>query len=182
MTILQSTRDLVRYRANFACEYCEVTETDTGAILTIDHFRPSSHAGGDDEGNLVYCCHRCNEHKGDYWPQADETPSLWNPRVDHREQHFTLLADGILFGTTGTGDFTAQRLRLNRPALVALRLRRLRDRDYNRLLTRLQDVTTILEHLGLQHAALVREQQEFLEEQRQLLQALAHIRPPGKFG
>ncbi len=31
-------RDRVRIRARFACEFCEVTETDTGGELTIDHF------------------------------------------------------------------------------------------------------------------------------------------------
>ena len=37
MTIDAGLRDRVRDRARFACEFCEVTETDTGGELTIDH-------------------------------------------------------------------------------------------------------------------------------------------------
>ncbi|HZP82505.1 MAG TPA: hypothetical protein VFB21_12765 [Chthonomonadaceae bacterium] len=39
MTITALLREQVRQRANFACEYCGVTETDTASLLTIDHYR-----------------------------------------------------------------------------------------------------------------------------------------------
>jgi len=38
MTITADIREQVRQRANFACEFCGVTETDTGGHLTVDHF------------------------------------------------------------------------------------------------------------------------------------------------
>ena len=53
-----TSSERVRLRANFACEYCGVTETDTGGLLTVDHYQPRAHGGSDDLGNLVYCCHR----------------------------------------------------------------------------------------------------------------------------
>jgi hypothetical protein len=173
MSVSADIREFVRQRAGFACEYCGVTETDTGSELTIDHFQPQSQRGKDTSDNLVYSCHRCNEYKADYWPGAPEALALWNPRSGPQSEHFTLLADGTLYATTAVGAFTLRRLRLNRPPLIALRLRRRQNADEERLLARLRDVTTILEHLTLQHAALIREQQELLQEQQRLLQALA---------
>lgn len=66
MTISSTLRDEVRRRARFTCEYCGTSETDAGAELTIDHFRPLSKGGADAFENLVYCCSRCNEYKQDY--------------------------------------------------------------------------------------------------------------------
>ena len=40
MIISDDIREKVRQRANFACEYCGVSETDTGDKLTVDHFNP----------------------------------------------------------------------------------------------------------------------------------------------
>jgi hypothetical protein len=30
-----------------------------------DHLKPHSHGGGNEETNLVTCCHRCNSSRGD---------------------------------------------------------------------------------------------------------------------
>jgi 5-methylcytosine-specific restriction endonuclease McrA len=68
MTIDTGLRDRVRGRANFACEFCEVTETDTGGDLTLDHFHPQAKGATDNFDNLLYCCTRCNQYKLDYWP------------------------------------------------------------------------------------------------------------------
>ena len=40
MSVSREIRDLVRRNANFACEFCGVTETDAGGELTVDHFQP----------------------------------------------------------------------------------------------------------------------------------------------
>src|SRR5262245_34847151 len=50
----------VRQRAKSACEYCGVSEADSGGQLTIDHYQPTAHGGSDDLSNLLYCCYRCN--------------------------------------------------------------------------------------------------------------------------
>jgi 5-methylcytosine-specific restriction endonuclease McrA len=60
MTVPASTRQQVRQRAGFACEFCGVGETDTGGLLTVDHFQPKSKGGADDLDNLIYCCPGCN--------------------------------------------------------------------------------------------------------------------------
>lgn len=62
----------VRQQFGFRCGYCDVTEVEAGATLTVDHYHPRKRGGVDDFDNLVYCCHACNEHKGYYG-----TPTRW---------------------------------------------------------------------------------------------------------
>jgi len=57
-------RDRARERFSSRCGYCGVSEVEVGATLTIDHHRPRSRGGSEDDENLVYACPRCNEHKG----------------------------------------------------------------------------------------------------------------------
>ncbi len=136
MNVSVTVRLQVRRRANFACEFCNVAETDVGGELTIDHFRPQSKGGTDDVENLVYCCQRCNQYKADYWPEDVDEPVLWNPRQESLDTHLLMLADGTLYPTTPTGAFTLKRLRLNRPPLVAHRLRQHQQKEEQRLLVR----------------------------------------------
>jgi len=107
-------RQQVRRRANFACEFCGVSETDTGGELTIDHFCPQSKGGDDSLDNLLYSCVRCNQYKLDYWPDSPAEPMLWRPRHEPASLHFLELDDGALYPLTETGAFTLRRLRLNR--------------------------------------------------------------------
>lgn len=172
MTISASVREQVRQRANFACEFCSVTETDTGGQLTIDHFQPRSKGGDDNFDNLIYCCFRCNQYKLDYWPERTGDPRLWNPRRETASQHFLALDDGALHPMNEAGAFTLRRLRLNRPTLIAYRLQRTRKTEAINLLARYNDLTNALERLLHQQAALLEEQQELLREQRRLLKQL----------
>jgi hypothetical protein len=172
MTLPAELWEQVRRRANFACEYCGVTETDVGGQLTVDHFQPQAHGGTDDPANLTYCCHRCNLYKADYWPVRPADPALWNTRVEPSGNHFLLLADGALYPITPTGTFTLRRLRLNRPPLAAHRLRRQSQVQELRLLARYREVVTALEQLRRQQAALLEEHRALLEEQRAVLRAL----------
>ena len=172
MTITADIREQVRRRANFACEFCGVTETDTGGQLTIDHFRPKTKGGDDRLENLLYCCARCNQYKLDYWPMDPDDPSLWNPRREPFSQHLLNLDDGTLHPLTPTGAFTLKRLRLNRPSLVAYRLRKQQRAEETRLLTRYRDSVQLLEQLHTQFAVLVEEQRNLLEEQQELLRLL----------
>jgi 5-methylcytosine-specific restriction endonuclease McrA len=87
MSISADLRTQVRQRADFACEYCGVEEIDVGGELTIDHFQPRIHQGGDELENLIYCCVRCNQYKLDYWPILVTDPVLWNPRREPRSLH-----------------------------------------------------------------------------------------------
>ena len=42
MTLPEAIWQQVRQRAAGACEYCGVTETDSGDPLTVDHFQPQA--------------------------------------------------------------------------------------------------------------------------------------------
>jgi hypothetical protein len=172
MSSATEQRAYVRQRAKFACEYCGVTETDVGGELTVDHIQPHAKGGTDDLDNLVYCCVRCNQYKGDYWPDVPTAPSLWNPRTDEAARHMVRLGDGTVHGRTATGRFTIQRLRLNRPPLVAARKRKHSQEEEARLLTQYRDTIALLERVSAQQAALLTEQRRLLEAYQALLAAL----------
>ena len=172
MKVAASVREQVRQRANLACEFCGVTETDTGGRLTIDHFQPKTKGGDDHLGNLLYCCIRCNQYKQDYWVAGSDDPQLWNPRLEPASQHFIKLDDGRLHPLTAAGEFTLKRLRLNRPPLVAYRLNKQQWAEEIHLLGRYRDLTRLLEQLHTQIADLVDEQRELLSEQQKLLRLL----------
>jgi hypothetical protein len=140
--------------------------------LTIDHFRPHTKGGTDAPENLLYCCHRCNQYTADYWPVQPEDPHVWHPRHNAIERHLLLLADGTLYPITAVGAFTLQRLRLNRPPLVASRLRKQSAMAEHCILARYRDLMVVLEQLHQQQVALLEEQQRLLEEQRRLVQLL----------
>lgn len=172
MSISSQIRDQVRRRANFACEFCGVSEIDVGGQLTIDHFQPKSKGGKDSLENLLYSCIRCNQYKQDYCPTKADDLSLWNPRQEAASIHFLELDDGNLLPLTPTGEFTINRLRLNRSPLVAYRLSKRKRAEEIRLLKRYKDLVQLLGQLNEQLVTLVEEQQQLLEEQRELLRFL----------
>ncbi len=138
----------------------------------MDHFQPQVRGGADDPTNLLYCCHRCNLYKADYWPTQPTDPNLWNPREETVETHLLPLTNGTLYPITPTGTFTLRRLRLNRPALTAHRLFRQSRAEERRLLERYREVVNLLEQLNRQQAALLEEHRALLEEQRTVLRLL----------
>ena len=176
MTSTPDVRDQVRRRADFACEFCGVTETDVGGELTLDHFQPKTKGGADGLDNLLYCCARCNQYKLAYWPTHSPDPSLWNPRQEPASTHFLELDDGTLQPLTTSGAFTLKRLRLNRPPLVAHRLRKQRQAEDARLLTRWRDLVESLQRLHVQLSTMADEQRRLLEEQRELLRLFLGLR------
>lgn len=169
MTISPSLRQEVRARANFACEFCGVTETDTGGELTVDHYQPKTKGGKDTLENLIYCCVRCNLHKTNYWADDRNVPQLWNPRQESFAQHFLEQDDGKLSPLTPTGVFTLAQLQLNRPPLVAYRLRKRQQAEETRLLHRYRDLVQLLGQMNEQVLVLLDEQHQLLEEQQELL-------------
>ena len=169
MSISEALRQKIRERADFACEYCGVSETETGGELTVDHFKPISKNGGDEEENLVYCCFRCNLYKGDYWA---EDKQLFNPRTDKRDEHFWLSESGKLFALTETGEFTIKLLRLNRQPLITKREQDFQKLEERQILQQTQKAVETLLHLNQQQRELLQIQQNLLEEQRRLLEFL----------
>ncbi len=116
-------RAALRKQYDLQCGYCGVRETDAGAALTIDHFQPQSKGGSQTLDNLVYCCHACNEFKGDYW-QPDSVERILHPQRDDLREHIAEDENGLLRGLSQTGSFHIRHLKLNRPALVSYRRER----------------------------------------------------------
>ena len=71
-----SRRGVLRRDAQ-RCAYCGAGAT------TIDHVIPRSRGGSDSWENLVACCLRCNNTKGDKTPQEMGWQLRWQPRPPH---------------------------------------------------------------------------------------------------
>lgn len=172
MSVSDATREFVRRRASYGCEYCGLREQDVSGHLTVDHFQPLSKGGSDSVENLVYCCIWCNQHKLDYWPQQKDDIPLWHPRTSDHSTHFLLLEDGLLQPITECGSFTIRRLQLNRSALIAYRQRQQMVHDQSDLLAYYRDLASVQNRLIKQLTKLTEEQQHLLKEQQYLLQLL----------
>lgn len=57
-----TTRQNVLMRDNYTCQICGATVND-GAKLEIDHIKPVSKGGTNDENNLQVLCQQCNREK-----------------------------------------------------------------------------------------------------------------------
>ncbi len=168
----KTVRDKVRQRAEYSCEYCGVSETDTGGLLTIDHYQPQSKGGTDHLENLIYCCNRCNSYKYNYYPVLPSEPIIWNPRITSRNQHFFELENGYLKALTPQGVATIDLLRLNRPSLIKYRLQKKGRTEEIQLLKQYQQLIGLLQQTNQELTVLVNNQQELLEQQQQLLKLL----------
>ena len=71
-----SRRGVLR-RDSARCGYCG------NAASTIDHIIPRSRGGADSWENLVACCLRCNNVKGDRTPQEMGWSLRYTPRAPH---------------------------------------------------------------------------------------------------
>jgi uncharacterized protein (TIGR02646 family) len=121
-------RRQVRERYRQSCGYCGITELDSGAELTVDHFQPRIARGSDALTNLVYCCHACNGFKGEFWnPDPQAVHRLIHPLRDRPEDHFVESETGELIARTETGRFHIETLHLNRPQLIGYRQRQRRN-------------------------------------------------------
>jgi len=69
------TRKNVYLRDNYICQYCGKSR----ASLTIDHIIPKSKGGSDDWENIVVCCMRCNNRKGDKTPEESGMKLISTP-------------------------------------------------------------------------------------------------------
>ncbi len=72
--IILSRKNILRRDGN-KCGYCGKSGND----LTIDHILPKSRGGADTWENLVTCCIRCNNKKGNKTPPEAEMPLLLKP-------------------------------------------------------------------------------------------------------
>ncbi len=116
--------EFVRERYGRRCGYCGIAEVDCGGEPTVDHYRPAVADGDESDDNLVYACFRCNSYKGDFWQTPDAELRVLHSLHDNTSLHFRYdETTGRLEPLTKTGRFHITLLRLNRPELVAHRLR-----------------------------------------------------------
>ena len=169
MSLPEGSRGIVRQRAGYRCEFCGVHENDAGGELTIDHYRPRSRGGGNNLGNLIYACQRCNLYKHDYWPADEEAIRLWNPRQESSATHFAERDDGALEAKTPVGAFTLSQLRLNRPQLVAFRRRQKQTNESLNRLGLYQGIVMVQEQLLNEYSSLADQQKQLLEDLYELL-------------
>ncbi|MEH2088809.1 HNH endonuclease [Nostoc sp.] len=110
-----ATKEIVRKRANYLCEYCHSPERISTTRFTVDHFIPKSIGGADEINNLALACRRCNERRYNFVAGYDlETKAvvpLFNPRQQIWSEHFLWSAnDRTIIGVTPTGRATCNRL------------------------------------------------------------------------
>ncbi len=176
MSIPDRTRELVRQRSSYRCEFCGIHETDAGGELTIDHYRPRVRGGSDDPDNLIYACSRCNLYKHDYWPESPDAPHLWNPREEPWAAHFVELPGGTLESRSPTGAFTMRQLRLNRPQLVAKRQRGQQAAESQKQLELYRGMIAVLAQLLAEQSAVDDQQNQLLRDLREFLVQLLNSR------
>lgn len=164
--VKKNIKEAVRRAYNFQCGYCGVQEEETGSELEVDHFQPRSAGGGDDPQNLVYCCTTCNRFKSDYWPANETSPRLLHPERDNPSEHLREEDDGRITPLSERGAFHLDRLRLNRPPLVALRRAR---QDNARLLRELAALHSEQDELRNQLAERDEEIKQILDQLSRLL-------------
>ncbi len=112
------TRELIRQRANYLCEYCHSPEQICSTRFTIDHIVPQSLGGSNDPDNLALCCRRCNERRYNFIagfdPETQTIVPLFNPRQQQWSEHFIWSENAReIRGLTNIGRATCIRLDLN---------------------------------------------------------------------
>jgi HNH endonuclease len=114
--ISQQLRREIRVRAGGRCEYCLVLESLLLAGCEVDHIISRKHGGLTEMSNLALSCARCNRAKGSdvgsIYTGTGAFVRLFNPRMDHWNDHFVIEGARII-GLTPIGQITAALLRLN---------------------------------------------------------------------
>ncbi len=125
----RETRERVRTRAGFRCEYCRKPDAVSDYPPHVDHIIALKHGGASDLDNLAWACFQCNTAKSSDIASYDrETLAivpLYNPRTQTWDEHFEM-HDGVMVGKTPVGRATIQALLLNEPEPVAVRAALLR--------------------------------------------------------
>ena len=125
-TLPDATRQFVRERADYLCEYCKSAELLTGLKCEVDHITPSSRGGTDELSNLCAAYTFCNSRKytkiDGVDPETLQNVPLYNPRKQVWNEHLRWGFDGTnILGVTATGRATVDALQLNDPLRVAAR-------------------------------------------------------------
>jgi hypothetical protein len=115
---------LVRQRAENACEYCRLPQRFSRLMFSIDHVISRQHQGPTIESNLALACGFCNRHKGPNIagidPQTIQMTRLFHPRRDVWTEHFRWNGSMVI-GLTDIARATIAVLAINHPAQTAIR-------------------------------------------------------------
>jgi hypothetical protein len=108
--------EIVRRRADWRCEYCQLPEADSDLPFQIDHVIARKHRGHSKPENLAYACLYCNSYKGPNLagvdPVTEQIVRLFNPRKDKWAHHFEWQG-AWLRGLSAEGRVTIQVLNIN---------------------------------------------------------------------
>ena len=74
---IKPSRNNILWRDKNQCQYCGVIESPRE--MTIDHVIPRSRGGENTWSNLVTCCKKCNQKKGNRTPQEANMSLLNKP-------------------------------------------------------------------------------------------------------
>ena len=75
---VKPSRKNIFWRDKSQCQYCGVLEA--AKDMTIDHVIPRSRGGGNTWSNLVTCCKKCNQKKGNNTPEEANMNLLKEPK------------------------------------------------------------------------------------------------------
>lgn len=136
----------LRWDCLFLCAYCLIAEIEAGGTdFHIDHYFPKKKfpAMLEEYWNLLYTCETCNKKKLEWYPGKPPWPEdlyIVRPDLENPSRHmeeFQAPDRSIqLRGKTRVGDFTIERLDLNRQDLRTLRKMREEDIAIDRELAR----------------------------------------------
>ena len=115
--MLESTRRLVRQRAQDRCEYCQLAQEHYPSWRHhVEHIVAKKHGGTDDLSNLALACVRCNLGKSSNLtgidPVTGEIVPLFNPRTADWTDHFQFINCSIE-GLSSIGRATVGVLNMN---------------------------------------------------------------------
>src|SRR5215212_2732128 len=107
----------VAERADHLCEYCQAPEEVFNQEFEVDHIVSRAQNGCDHLHNLALSCRACNLRKGEHGaardPETTQVVSLFHPRQDRWDDHFSLDLDTFLVeGLTPKGRATVVHLGL----------------------------------------------------------------------
>lgn len=120
-------RAIVKERARDCCEYCLAQAKFSHDPFSVEHIIPLAKGGADDLENLAWSCLGCNNYKFTAIEAPDmvtgQLVKIFNPRKEAWVDHFSWNEDNSqIIGRTPIGRATVNRLQLNRPGLVNLRI------------------------------------------------------------
>ena len=117
-SISHDLRRRVGERAGWRCEYCLLSEADSGYPHHVDHIVSRKHGGESKENNLALACAVCNRHKGTdiaaLISGSEQPVRLFDPRRQVWRDHFRFDGPWIR-PLTETGEVTVRVLWLNDP-------------------------------------------------------------------